>query len=235
MSLDELDKTQRKPFPGKRRKIFIVDDHAIVCEGLAQLLNQEQDFVTCGFCESYEDALQTIPLVMPDAIIVDLTLKEGLVGIELIKDIKSRYSDIPILVLSAHDELTYAERTLRAGAKGYVMKEKAPTEIKQALRQILRNKSYVSDEVTNAMVQRLSSGNDTSSPIETLSDRELQILEFIGRGHSTRDISEKLHLSVKTIETYRSRIKEKLAIKDSTKLIWYAVEWLQKQQNNKKQ
>ncbi len=215
---------QFKP-PQKKAKIIIVDDHPIVRQGLTELINHENDLVVCCQAEDASEAMEFIKESDPDIIIVDISLKETS-GLELIKDIKVQYPQLPILVLSMHDESLYAERSLRAGARGYIMKQEATDRVIMAIRKVLKGELYISDSMTAKMVDRLVGGATESSPVNALSDRELEVFDMLGQGHGTRNISEKLHLSIKTIETYRAHIKRKLNLSDATELIQHAVQWV---------
>ncbi len=208
-------------------RILIVDDHPIVRQGLAELVNHEDDLGVCGQAEDSHEALRAIREQKPDMAVVDISLKETS-GLELIKDIHSQHPDLPVLALSMHDETMYAERALRAGAMGYIMKQEATENVIAAIRKILGGEIYVSDKMASKMVRKLVAGrNEPSiSPVDCLSDRELEVFHLIGKGHGTRQISERLHLSVKTIETYRAHIKDKLNLVDAAELLQYAIRWL---------
>jgi DNA-binding NarL/FixJ family response regulator len=207
--------------------ILIVDDHPVVRQGLAQLIDQEKDLEVRGHAEDAPQAMRAIKEIQPDMVIVDISLKDTS-GMDLVKDMKIRHPDLPILILSMHDESLYAERALRAGAKGYIMKQEATERVITAIRRVLAGEIYVSDRMAAKMVTRIATGvaPSSSSPVESLSDRELEVLRLIGEGHKTRDVADKLHLSVKTIETYRAHIKEKLGFKDGNELFRYAIEWV---------
>ncbi|MBN1507771.1 MAG: response regulator transcription factor [Sedimentisphaerales bacterium] len=207
--------------------ILIVDDHPVVRQGLAQLVNQEKDLEVQGYAEDAYQAMQAVKEVRPDMVIVDISLKDTS-GMDLIKDMKVQYPNLPILILSMHDESLYAERALRAGAKGYIMKHEATERVITAIRRVLAGEIYVSDSMAATMVSKLATGvaPRSTSPVESLSDRELEVFRLIGEGHKTRDVADKLHLSVKTIETYRAHIKEKLGFKDGNELFRFAVEWV---------
>lgn len=215
----------------KKARVFLVDDHPIVRQGLAELINHEDDLEVCGQAEDAREALKEIKKQQPDMVIVDLSLKETS-GVELIKDIKSQYSNLPVLALSMHDESLYAERTLRAGAKGYIMKQEATDEVISAIRKVLSGQIYASERMTAKMVRRLVGGapETGTSTIERLSDRELEVFLLIGQGYGTRQIAEKLFLSVKTIETYRAHIKEKMNLAGSAELLQYAIQWVSSQE-----
>lgn len=209
-----------------KTKVLIVDDHPIIRQGLSELINAEPDLIVCGNAEDAPEALGKIKESKPDMVIVDISLKETS-GMELIKDIKAQHSNLPVLVLSMHDESLYAERMLRAGAKGYVMKAEATDKVIVAIRKILSGQIYVSDKMASKMVRKLVGGGPDVgvSAIERLSDRELEVFHLIGLGYGTRQIAERLHLSIKTIETYREHIKEKLNLADASELLQYAIQW----------
>jgi DNA-binding NarL/FixJ family response regulator len=212
---------------GKKR-VFLVDDHPMVRERLAHLIDQQEDLRVCGEASDAIDALDGICRVRPDIAIVDLSLRASN-GLDLIKDLKSRGSDVPVLVLSMHDESLYAERVLRAGAMGYVSKQEATRNILLAIRRVLEGSVYVSSGVAGSLVKRMVGGISPgeASPISRLADRELQVFQLIGRGQGTRKIAESLNLSVKTVESYRARIKEKLQLDDGVKLLQRAVQWVE--------
>ncbi len=210
-----------------RTRILIVDDHPIVRQGLAELINHEGDLVVCGQAEDSHGAMKAIRELNPNMAIIDISLKETS-GLELIKDIHSQHADVPVLALSMHDETLYAERALRAGAMGYIMKQEATENVIGAVRKILGGEIYVSDRMAGRMVRKLVTGQTetSTSQVDSLSDRELEVFHLIGKGHGTRQISERLHLSVKTIETYRAHIKEKLNLADAAELLQYAIQWV---------
>ena len=210
-----------------KTRILIVDDHPIVRQGLAELVNHESDLVVCGQAEDSHEAIKAIKDLSPTMAIIDISLKETS-GLELIKDIHSQCPDLPVLALSMHDEMLYAERALRAGAMGYIMKQEATENVIVAVRKILGGEIYVSDRMSARMVRKLVTGQieTTTSQVASLSDRELEVFHLIGKGHGTRQISERLHLSVKTIETYRAHIKEKLNLADAAELLQYAIQWV---------
>lgn len=212
----------------KTIKIIIVDDHPVLRTGLAQMLNQEPDFNVCGEAKDTQEALEILHKLQPDVAIVDITL-EGISGLELIKMIRAQYPKVAVLVLSMHDESLYAERALRAGARGYVMKHEATDVIINAIRAILKGDVHVSPRLATQFVNKVAEGdkNKPLSPIQSLSDRELEVFTLIGKGFGTRQIAEKLCLSVKTVETYREHIKNKLKLSDATKLVRQAVNWVE--------
>ena len=210
----------------RKTRIFIVDDHPIVREGLSLMMNREPDMMVCGEAEEATRALQAITAAKPDFLIVDISLS-GPDGLDLLKSIRARYPTLPVLMLSMHDESIYAERALRAGANGYIMKQEATERVLVAVRQILTKKVYVSDRIANRMLQQYIKGsvNGSKSPIAELSDRELEVFRLIGEGHGTRMIADELHLSVKTVESYQAHIKEKLSLKNGRELVQRAIQW----------
>lgn len=217
----------RDKIDGNKAKILIVDDHPLVREGLADLVNKEKDLVVCGQAEAAYQAMEAIRELKPDMAIVDISLKEKS-GLELIKDIKIQHPGLPVLTLSMHEESVYAERALRAGAKGYIMKREATKKVVTAIRKVLRGQLYLSEKMTTRLVRKFVDGKPEAgtSPIDRLTDRELEVFSLLGRGNGTRQISEQLHLSVKTIETYRSRIKEKLNLTSASELLQHAFQWV---------
>jgi DNA-binding NarL/FixJ family response regulator len=213
-----------------KNKILLVDDHPLVREWLANLINQELQFEVCGEAGSVRQALQLIAATRPAIVIVDITL-EGGSGIELIKDIKAAHPGVATIVLSMHDETLYAERTLRAGARGYIMKREATDKILDAIKAVLEGKMYFSHAVNALLAQKLAQGatNMDESPVAGLSDRELEVFEMLGRGLNTRQISDQLNLSFKTVQAYCARIKEKLNLANINELIAHAVRWHESQ------
>jgi DNA-binding NarL/FixJ family response regulator len=209
-------------------RVLIVDDHPILRQGVTKLINQEKDMNVCAEAGDVQKALEAIEQQKPDVAVLDISLN-GASGIELLKDIKVRFPKLPVLILSMHDEVIYAPRALRAGASGYVMKQEGPEKVITALRTILNGQVYLSEKMGARMLSQLAGGrsNLAASPVEQLSDRELEVFTLIGQGHGTRAISEKLHLSVKTIESHRAHIKEKLNLKNSTELVHHAIQWAQ--------
>jgi DNA-binding NarL/FixJ family response regulator len=208
------------------RRVFIVDDHPIVRQGLGQLINHEPDLRVCGEAASVREARAALNQSVPDIVILDLSLHDS-DGLELIKDIRSKYRHLPVLVLSMHDETIYAERLLSAGANGYIMKQAAADQLLVALRRVLGGGIYVSENVGASMIERFAANGakQRSNPIERLSNRELQVLNLIGRGRTTREIANDLNLSVKTVESHRQRIKKKLNLNSSPQLVQFAVNW----------
>ena len=220
--------TQRATQPRKAR-ILIVDDHPIVRQGLVQMLGHEPDMEACGEAESAAEALKAIAAAAPDAAIVDLSLKDSS-GLELLKDIRVRYPRLPVLVLSVYDESMYAERALRAGARGYMMKEEAAEKVVTAIRRILAGQIYLSEAMASRLLHVLVDGRPDAglSPAERLSDRELEVFQLIGQGFGNTEIARRLHLSPKTVETYRGHIKEKLNLSGATELLQHAIQWAQR-------
>ncbi|MCC6486592.1 MAG: response regulator transcription factor [Candidatus Hydrogenedentes bacterium] len=208
-------------------KILIVDDHPIVREGLAELINREKDLAVCGQADSGHRGFEAIEALTPDVAIIDLSL-EDINGLTLIKNLRNRGFTLPVLVLSMHEESLYAERALRAGAQGYIMKREAPTRVITAIRKVLGGGVYLSDSLAARVMQRIVGVPDPSgtSPVSRLSDRELEVYAFIGQGLKTREIAAKLNLSVKTIETYREHIKEKIGLRNATELVQSAIKWV---------
>ena len=219
--------TQAKGRQSDKREVLIVDDHPVVRQGLAQMIDQEHDLHVCGQAEDAHEAMRAIRQLQPDMVTVDISLKETS-GIELIKDIKVQYPSLPVLTLSMHDERVYAERALRAGARGYIMKQEATEKVVTAIRRVLSGEVYVSDGMAAKMVSKLVAGpaETGGSPVDRLSDRELEVFRLIGAGYGTREMAEKLHLSIKTIETYRAHIKDKLDLVDANELLRTAITWV---------
>lgn len=212
---------------GKTR-VLIVDDHPVVREGLGRRIDRQEDMEVCGEAETRADALALIASARPDLVIVDLGLRDSS-GLELIKDIKVREPDLPVLVLSMQDESLYAERALKAGARGYVMKHEATDKVVLAARQVLAGKVYLSEKLSSRFLDVLfgRKGKPGASPAELLTDRELEVFELLGRGLSTKQIAQQLCLSIKTIEAYRERIKDKLRLDGATELLHRAFQWVQ--------
>jgi DNA-binding NarL/FixJ family response regulator len=211
---------------GKKTRIMIVDDHPVVREGLETMLNHEQDFHVCAQAQDASQALDAITESKPDIAIVDISLK-GSDGIDLTKMIKAKYPKLIVIVLSVHDESVYAERALLAGAHAYLMKDVVSEYIVKAIRTVLRGEIYVSDTVARKFLHIIA-GDKTGTnktAIDTLSDREFETFRLIGQGFKASQIADRLHLSVKTIETYRSRIKEKLGLANAAQLLRYSIAW----------
>ena len=211
---------------GSKKTIFLVDDHPLVREWLTNLINQQADLAVCGEAETRPQAMQAILRLKPDVAIVDISLKDSS-GIELIKDLKQTLPGTAVLVLSMHEESHYAERALRAGARGYIVKRETTRKVIAAIRQVLTGGIYFSDAVATALATQYVTGKGVpkQSPVEQLSDRELEVFELLGQGRGTRQIAETLKVSVKTVQAYCARIKEKLNLASATELLREAVLW----------
>jgi DNA-binding NarL/FixJ family response regulator len=219
---------ERKHPLKRKRTVYVIDDHPIVREGLTRLINGEPDLFVCGAAEDTYTALRSMEILKPDIAIADISLK-GPDGIELIKNLKNRMPGLPVLVLSIHDESIYAPRALRAGARGYIMKQEATENVLVALRRVLGGEIYLSDRMANKVLQQFVGAGGTSPrfSVDRLSDRELEVFRLIGQGHGTRRIAEELHLSVKTVESYREHIKEKMTLSDASELVQHAIQWME--------
>ena len=215
------DNTQKR-----KARILVVDDHPIVRYGISRILNKEDDLTVCGEAEDGQEALQAIEKLKPDLVLLDISLKR-LDGLKLTKIIRVDYPKLPVLILSMHDETVYAHKALRSGARGYIMKEESSEKLVSAVRQVLGNEIYVSDEVKKHVLNEFGAPKDehVKSLVDKLSDRERQIFIMIGQGYSSRIIADKLLLSVKTVETHRARIKLKLAIESNQNLLVTSAEW----------
>jgi DNA-binding NarL/FixJ family response regulator len=212
--------------PRRKRRVLIVDDHPMIRQGLRRVMDNERDLSVCAEAESVRDARAAISQSLPDVVIVDISLKQG-DGMELVREIRAHHPQLPILVLSMHDELIYAERMLSAGANGYIMKQAASDQLLVAIRRVLDGGIYVSESVGANLIQRFATrGAGVSvNPVDRVSNREIQILHMIGKGMSTREIALSLNLSIKTVESHRLRIKRKLNLSTGTQLVQYAVNW----------
>ncbi len=210
-----------------KTRIYIVDDHALFRKGLAVMINAEPDMEVCGEAEECAVATQNILRLKPDLVIADISLK-GNSGIELIKNIKAVEPQIQVVVLSMHDESVYALRVLRVGAKAYVMKQDTAHAVVDAIRSIRKGQLYVSERVASQMLNRYAQGEELGddSPVSTLSDRELEVLNLIGAGVPTRDIAARLHVSIKTVETHRAHIKSKLNLENAAQLVQFCMRWV---------
>jgi DNA-binding NarL/FixJ family response regulator len=211
--------------PRGKKTVFIVDDHPLLRQGLALMINREQDLMVCGEAEEAQAAIAAIRENRPDILIADISLN-GPDGLDLLKNLRGLYPDLPVLILSMHDESIYAERALRARANGYIMKQEATEKVLIAVRRILAGDIYLSDRMANKMLHRYLSGasSDLNSRLSSLSDRELEVFRLIGEGRSTRQIAEKLHISVKTVETYQAHIKDKLSLRSGRELVQHAIQ-----------
>jgi DNA-binding NarL/FixJ family response regulator len=208
-----------------KAKVFLVDDHPIVRQGLGLLINREPDLIVCGEAEDAPSALQRMVSAQPDLMVIDISL-DGPDGLELLKTIRLKEPILPVLILSMHEESIYAERSLRAGANGYIMKQEATERVLVAIRRILEGKVYLSERLTNKMLEQFvhGAGASKNDPLMTLSDRELEVYRLIGAGHGTRQIADELHVSVKTVESYQAHIKEKLSLRNARELVQHAIE-----------
>jgi DNA-binding NarL/FixJ family response regulator len=213
-----------------KTKVLIVDDHPMMRQGLVQLISNEPDLAVCGEAENARHALEAIAAAKPDLVLADITLPDKN-GLELIKDLQALHPQLPVLVISMHDEALFAERVLRAGGRGYIMKQEGGKKLMLAIRQVLSGQIYVSEKMSAKFLENLSGRRSEtgSSPIEQLTDREFEVFQLIGQGKGTRQIAQALHLSVKTVEVHRLHIKEKLKLEDSTSLVRHAVRWMETQ------
>lgn len=225
-----MDKMSTAPRTGMRQKttILLVDDHPLLRKGIADLMNSEADLEVVGQAGTMQEAMAEAAKLKPGLVIVDVSL-DGNNGIELMKTFSARWPSMPLIAYSMHDEAIYAERALRAGAKGYVMKDAAPEALLKAIREVMKGKIYLSEAMSDRLLGKLvgAGGNQqmTASPMDKLSDRELEVLQMLGKGLTTAQIADKLSLSVKTIETYREHLKQKLNLANGQELLRYAIEW----------
>ncbi len=212
----------------KKARVLLVDDHPIVREGLSRVIDRELDLMVCGTATNSREALSAVAETKPDLAVVDVSL-DGSHGIDLVRDLKSRHPGLHVIMLSMHDETLYAERALRAGAKGYVMKREPPQQLLQAMRKVLNGGLCFSEAITSTMLERVSRGQLRQAPLpmDRLSNRELEILERSGQGRTTRQIADELHVSMKTVQAHREHLKEKLQLADATSLTRYAVHWVE--------
>jgi len=219
---------KRTAAPGRKIRVLVVDDHPIVRQGLTQLIASERDMTVSGQAEDAVQALAAIKASVPDIALVDISL-HGTSGIDLIQAIKANHPGVSVLVVSMHDESLYAERALRVGAMGYVMKREPPEKVVEGIRRVMSGEVYLSDRMAAAIVKKSVGGRSgaEASPLERLSNRELQVFQLLGRGLGTRQAAEHLHLSAKTVETYRASIKKKLKLKNAAQLVAHAVGWVQ--------
>jgi DNA-binding NarL/FixJ family response regulator len=212
--------------PSRKQSVFVVDDHPIMRDGISQLIDQQADLVLGGSASHAAEALDALNRAVPDLLLVDISLP-GMDGIELIKIVKKRIPRLPILVLSMHGEALYAERAVRAGAKGYVMKHASADTLLAAIRKVLAGKLYLSPAMAERLLEKATRTGpaDAGSPLDHLSDREFEIFKLIGLGFRPHKIADELHLSVKTVETYYSRLKQKLGLKGAAELLQMAIAW----------
>ncbi len=222
-----MNAAQRLPHQNvAKKRIMVVDDHPIVRQGLALLINRESDMLVCGEAEEATGAIHVLASSRPDVLILDISLN-GPDGIDLLKTVRATHPTLPVLILSMHDESIYAERAVRAGANGYIMKQEATEKVLIALRRILSGEIYLSDRISNRILRHYitGTGSTRNSSIGDLSDRELEVFRLIGEGHGTRQIAEELHLSIKTVESYQAHIKEKLSLRSARELMQHAIQW----------
>ncbi|EDY16636.1 two component transcriptional regulator, LuxR family [Chthoniobacter flavus Ellin428] len=228
--MNSFVKTDDAPAPESRPwKVLLVDDHPVVRDGLAQRIALEPDLSVCAACESVSRALREVTVHHPDLAVVDLSLPSGH-GLDLIKEIHARYPEVRLLVFSMHDEQTYGERALLSGAQGYVMKDESPDEVLAAIRKVLSGRISISAHLSARLAEAAASTRGTRArklPMDRLSNRELEVLEWMGQGKSVKAIAQRLERSAKTIETYRQRLKEKLNIESNSELIAHAARWVQ--------
>src|SRR5580658_284253 len=219
MRMAEVAKTQGVA-RAQKKTVFVVDDHPLLRQGLAMMINREPDLMVCGEAEEAPAAMKAISVSRPDILIADISLN-GPDGLDLLKSLRTLYPDLPVLILSMHDESIYAERALRARANGYIMKQEATEKVLIAVRRILDGDIYLSDRMANKLLHQYISGAspDMNSRLSALSDRELEVFRLIGEGRSTRQIAEKLHLSIRTVETYQAHIKDKLSLHSGRELV----------------
>jgi DNA-binding NarL/FixJ family response regulator len=211
-------------------KVLLVDDHPLVRDGLVNLINQQPGLEVCGEAGTEAEAMTAVASLKPNVVVVDLTLESGS-GIELLKNLKAAHPEVKTLVLSMHDEALYAERTLHAGARGYIMKREAAKRIIAGIQAVHSGLLFVSEKISAAMAEKFVSGKSAgNSPVEQLSDRELQVFELVGRGQTTRQISETLHVGFKTVQAYQARIKEKLNLTNASELMREAIRWNESRQ-----
>jgi len=213
-----------------RTRILVVDDHPMMRAGLAQLINRQADMLVCGEAGHSAEAIALFSRAAPDLVLTDLTMP-GRGGIEFLKDLKALRASLPILVVSMHDEMVYAERCFRAGASGYIMKESGSEKLLAALRRVIAGQMYASPTVSEVILRNLSARKPrgSESPIQSLTDREFEVFQLVGQGKGTREIAAQLHLSRKTVDVHRSHLREKLGLKDVTALVRHAVRWLETQ------
>jgi DNA-binding NarL/FixJ family response regulator len=214
-----------KPVAGKSR-VFIVDDHPLVREGLTNLMNGQDDLIVCGEAKNSAQAIDGIMKTRPDVALIDISL-ENESGLELVKQLAGQFPQVALIVLSMHDEGLYAERALRAGARGYVMKHETSSSVLASIRQVLEGGVYISERIINRMATRFTSAGEpvVRSPVERLSNRELEIFRLLGQGRTTSQIAEDLHLSLKTVQAYCARAKEKFGVTSLTELLRAAIQW----------
>jgi len=212
-----------------KQRILIVDDHPMMREGLALLIDHEPDLTVISQADSAAQALRLMETAVPDLLLLDISLPDRS-GLEVIKDVHALYPELPVLVVSMHDESLYAERVLRAGGRGYIMKQEGGKRLMQAIRQVLEGRIYVSEKMSAKILETFSGHKgDPLSPVENLSDREFEVFQLLGQGRGTREIAQHLHISIKTIEVHRTNIRKKLALSSGSELVHYAIRWTESQ------
>ena len=221
-------KTSGPAKTARKNRVLIIDDHAMVREGVAEIIQHAEDLAVCGTASTANEGLALLNKLKPDLVLVDITLP-GKNGIEFIKDARSIHPGLPILVMSMHDESLYADRVLRAGGRGYIRKQEGGDKLVEAMRRVLRGEIAVSKKITGQLLEKFSGRTTMDSPLEGLSDRELEVFQLIGRGKTMKEIGDELHLSPKTIEVHRSHIREKLRVTSAAELVAYAARWSQSQ------
>ena len=224
-------KTNRPPRPPSKR-LLVVDDHPMMRQGLAQLIGNEEDLEVCGEAENGAQAITAITLARPDLVLADISLPDKN-GLELIKDVQALHPGLPMLVISMHDESLYAERVLRAGGRGYIMKQEGGKKLMEAIRRVLSGQIYVSERMSSRILEVFSGRpkEKPANPVGSLSDREFEVFQWLGQGKGTREIAEQMHLSVKTVEVHRANIKRKLALKSAPELVRCAVQWAESERS----
>lgn len=216
-----------------KKRILIVDDHPMMRQGLAQLIDNESDLSVCGEADTARQALTAISTQKPDLVLADISLPDKN-GLELIKDLQAMHPGLPVLVVSMHDESLYAERVLRAGGRGYIMKQEGGKKLMEAIRQILSGQIYVSEKMSAKILEIFSGRRSqaSGSPLEQLSDREFEVFQLVGEGKTTREVADHLHLSVKTVEVHRANIRRKLKLASGTDVVHQAIRWVESQKPN---
>lgn len=211
-----------------KQRIFVIDDHQLLRQGIRQLIDEQPDLAVCGEADDAPSAIETLEAAKPDLAIVDISLKDSN-GLELIKDLKARFPNLAVLVLSMHDEALYAERALRAGARGYVMKREASLRVLEAIRRVLGGGVFVSDRIVAGILDKVSGHAPSAVPsaLDILSDRELEVLGLIGQGYGAQQIAQRLHVSIKTVEAHRANMKIKLKLDSGHDLLQFAIRWTQ--------
>ena len=215
--------------PGpKKSRVLIIDDHVMVREGVAEIIKHEADLDVCGTATTANEGIEAVRKLKPDVVLVDITLP-GKNGVEFIKDARAMDPELSILVMSMHDESLYADRVLRAGGRGYIRKQEGGEKLIEALRRVLRGEIAVSEKMTGKLLEKFSGRTTMDSPLEGLSDRELEVFQLVGQGKTMKEIGDELHLSPKTVEVHRAHIREKLKITGAAELVAYAARWNQTQ------